>query len=162
MKKTGDSELRDLLWRSNLSKTEEARVKELLADQPEASLEAMEESRLNELLNVLPDAPLASNFTSRVMRAVAVENLQTSRKRERPAWRVGFGWVSRLAMAGCLIFAGLFIQKHQSAQREELAASVASLSKVGTMPVGWLEDFDTIKNLSSATPVDDDLLAALR
>lgn len=165
MNKDGHSELRELLWRSRLSQAEEGRVQQLLTECPADELDdLLKERSLNQLLDGLPDAPVSSNFTARVLRAVELEALQNSRgQRGTPAWRVGFGWVSRLAMAGFFVLAGLFaINKHQENQRAELARSVATLSHVGAVPVEWLEDFDTIRNLNSATAVDDELLAALR
>lgn len=164
MKKSGDNDFRELMWRSSFSAAEEARIKQLLAAQTNTQVDLAEEAKLNRLLNTLPDAPVPSNFTSRVMRAVEQEELQLSRNKSGwPAWRVGFGWVSRLAMAGLVVVAGVVtFQKHQLAQRAELAQSVANFSNVGALPSEWLRDFDTIKHLSSASPVDDELLAALR
>ncbi|MBA4148268.1 MAG: hypothetical protein H0X66_09140 [Verrucomicrobia bacterium] len=160
MKEPGDSELRELTWRTGLTSAEKARISELLAAQPDLA----EEARLSQLLNTLPDAPVPSNFTARVMQAVQQDDLQRFRdRRERPAWRVGFGWVSRLAMAGLVLAAGIFsFQKHQSNQRIELAQSVANFSNVGALPSEWLLNFDTIQHLGSASPVDDELLAALK
>ena len=165
MKESGDSELRELMWRSSLTAAEEARVKQLLEAQLDAEFDLAEETRLNQLLNRVPDAPLASNFTARVMRAVELEDLQRSRvKRGWPAWRVGFGWVSRLAMAGVVVATGLFTfqNHHSNTKRAEVAQSVANLSTVTALPADWLRDFDTIQHLGSASPVDDELLAALQ
>lgn len=164
MKESGDSNLRELLWRSSLTPSEEARVKQLLEAQPDVELDLAEEAKLTQLLNRVPDAPVASNFTARVMRAVELEDLQRSRqKRGWPAWRVGFGWVSRLAMAGVVVAAGLLtFQHHSNTKRAEVAQSVANLSPVTVLPADWLRDFNTIQHLGSASPVDDELLAALQ
>ncbi len=154
--------LRELKWKCTLNVAEETKVQAHLAAHPDEKGEWQEETRLNELLGQLPDAPLPSNFTSRVLRAVEVENLKDSRKRGWPAWRVGFGWVSRLAMAGFIFLASLLgLHQYQVTQRMELAHSVASISGAA-LPAEWLQDFDTIKNLNTASAVDDELLAALK
>lgn len=163
MKKVESDNLRDLLWRSRLTAEKEAQLQALMAAHPEA--EAEEEVRLTQLLNQLPDAPIASNFTSQVMRAIDLEEAKISREHKRgwPARRVGFGWVSRLAVAGFAVFLGVLgLQQYQTSKRVQLAHSVEKVSIAAALPTEWLENFDTINQLSHAAPVDEELLAMLK
>ena len=162
MKKEQADNLRDLKWKYTLNSAEEIQVQQYLSAHPDERAEWVEEARLNELLSGLPDAPLASNFTARVLQAVELESSKESRKRVQPAWRVGLGWVSRLAMAGSIgLVTFVALHQHQASQRMQLAQSVARVS-TASLPPEWLQDFDTIKNLNKASAVDDELLAALK
>jgi anti-sigma factor RsiW len=162
MKKSESGNLRDLGWRTKLSAKEEA----WLAANPEADAHFREEQELTQLLGRLPDAPVSSNFTSQVLRRVELEQTKISREHKRgwPAWRVGFGWVSRLAIAGFVFAAGVFgLQRYgEFTQRSELAHSVGIVSQVATVPTEWLEDFETISRLNVSAPVDQELLAMLQ
>src|SRR5687767_7484999 len=121
MKKLESNNLRESLWRSTLNPEKEAQLQAGLAAHSEAEAEFQEEVRLTQLLQQLPDAPLASNFTAQVLRAVELEETKISREHKRgwPAWWTGFGWVSRFAMAGFVLAAGLltFQQVRVSTQR---------------------------------------------
>jgi hypothetical protein len=163
MKKLDPNDLRELLWRTSLNQEEEAQLQAYLSAHPEADLR--EELRLNQVLNQLPDAPIASNFTSQVLRAIELEEIKISREHKRgwPAWRVGFGWVSRLVIAGFVFVAGvLTIHQVQTTKRAELAQSVEKVSHVASLPTDWLENFDTINRLNLPAPADEELLAALK
>jgi hypothetical protein len=163
MKKVESDNLRELLWRSRLTAEKEAQLQALRAGQPEA--EAEEELRLNQFLNQLPDAPIASNFTSQVLRAIELEEVKISREHKRgwPARRVGFGWVSRLAVAGFCAFVGLLaINHHQFSKRVQLAHNIEQVTRVAALPTEWLENFETINQLSQTAPVDEELLAMLK
>jgi anti-sigma factor RsiW len=164
MKKDSPDNLREVKWRYTFGAAKEAEVTKHLAAHPDEEAEWMAEAELNRALDQLPEAPVASNFTAQVLKAVELEILKDSRsKREWPAWQVGFGWVSRFAMAGFIFAAGVFaFNRHQANQRTEMAHSVAQVSTAAALPAEWLKDFDTIRNLGRASAVDDELLAALR
>ena len=159
--------LREAYWRSKLHSPKEAELAAKLTPHPEFEAEIREEAGLNQLLDQLPDAPVASNFTSLVLQAVKAEENRLSReKRGWPAWRVGFGWVSRLAIAGfSLVLGVLTFQQYQVARHAELtqfAKSVEKVSHVATLPTEWLENFETIKHLSQPAVADEELLAMLQ
>lgn len=164
MKKNESDNLRELAWRTRLNPEKEAQLHALTGAHPETEVE--EEIRLTQLLNQLPDAPVASNFTSQVLRSIELEEAKISREHKRgwPARRVGFGWVSRLAVAGFAVLLGLMglHHHHLSTKRAELAQSIEKVSLAGSLPTEWLENFDTINRLTQTAPVDEELLALLQ
>lgn len=162
--------LKESSWQRRLTVEEEAQLQAHMVAHPEAEADWREEIQLNQLLNQLRDAPLSSNFTSQVLRAIELEEVKISReKRGWPAWRVGFGWVSRLAIAGILFlgisFFSIQLQQHlrnQLQKRAEFAHSVEIVSQVAVLPTEWLENFDTISRMDRTAPADEELLAALK
>ena len=161
--------LKETLWRRNLSSAEEAQGVETqgkdLGDRPELAMELQEERALNRALDRMPQVLVSSNFTARVLQAVALEEARISRETKRgwPAWRVGFGWVSRLATAGIavLMATGVIYQSRLN-ERTQRAKSVAEVSHMVTLPTEWLENFEVISRLNIPAPVDEDLLAMLQ
>jgi hypothetical protein len=162
MDKSRKKNLREQMWRCNVHSVEEAELTG--AADAESGADFQEEAGLNYLLDQVPDAPISSNFTSRVLQAVALEEAKISREqRGWPAWRVGFGWVSRLAIAGFSILIGVVsFHEYQAIKRVQLAESVEQVSQVAALPADWLENFDTIKHLSQPPVADEDLLAMLQ
>lgn len=154
--------LREQLWRCKVHSVEEDEITRAAGAESDADFR--EEAGLNFLLDQVPDAPVSSNFTSRILQAASLEESRISREqRGWPAWRVGFGWVSRLAIAGFSILIGVVSFHHyETAKRAQLAESVEKVSQVAAIPADWLENFDTIKHLSQPAVADEELLALLQ
>jgi len=168
-------ELQKLLetaWRRELSREEQARLAPLLDCHPEARADWQTEAALTRLLARAPDAPVPSNFTARVLQAVAVSkpDRQTIFERLQAQWRGLLG--PRLAWATVLLVAAVIAvtgQRHLS--RTRLVRDLAQIPAVSAVPAPEiLEDFDVIQQLSHV-PVaanggqgfsDEELLAALQ
>ena len=150
------SDLRESLWRRTSSPEDRAKT----AGQPDLQAEA----RLTETLARLPDAPVASNFTSRVLAAIDLDERQAGRARARPAWN----WRAlfpRFAVAcAVLMFAGVSIQHYEvSAQRYALVKNVAMVATSRPMPsVDTLENLDAIQRMGQSSHADGELLADLQ
>jgi hypothetical protein len=117
------------------------------------------QNELRELLSRLPDAPVASNFTARVMQAVDLEESRRSRK-----WNFIFNWHAFLPRAAvatvAILFAGLTLQHHElTAQRAQVAQSVALVAGTPMPDVDALKNFDAIRRMSQPAHADDELLA---
>ncbi len=120
------------------------------------------QNELRELLSRLPDAPVASNFTARVMQAVALEESRRARRWNFiPNWRA---FLPRAAVATAVIlFAGLTLQHHELAARRATFAKNAALVAETPMPsVDALKNFDAIRRMSQPARADDELLALLQ
>ena len=153
-------------WRRPLSEAEEAELRAWLAAHPEAALEWEAEAALSHSLEQLPDVPVPSNFTARV-----VEEIERDARRQETAhrgrwtiWR-GRRWSWGIASASLVALAGAaVVVQHQHAratERRELAASVALVSEVKSLPGPFvLTNFEAIKLLSRTAP-DEQLLALL-
>jgi len=157
-------ELVEASWHRKLTPAEEAQLQSWLAIHPEEQAHWEEEVALNDFLKQLPQAPLSSNFTAQVMQAFDAETREIARLAEQPWW---MQWARRLApklaAAGLVLICGLVIlqQQHQPSQGEAIrdVVSFAEVAQVLPNPV-ILQDFDTIKNLRSAS--DEELLAVLQ
>lgn len=158
-------ELTELAWRRSLTPDEQARLRRYLAVHPQARGQWECEAALTRALNRLPPAPVTSNFTALVLQAV-------QRAPARPAWRrrldlaswLPAGWMPRLALAAtmvCLCF--LTVRECQILQRQKMDRELASVGSLAArQPVDWLQNFQTIENLSRVQVADDGLLQALR
>lgn len=151
------------IWRGALTPTERTAFKAWLREHPEAGADWELETRLNQALARLPEAPaVSSNFTARVLKAVAAETARENRSRTLgvAGWR---RWIPRLAFATVLAAAGLFSVRHlQQAQRAELVQSVATVAEVSSLPSPQiLQDFDAIMALSATPAADEQLLTLL-
>ena len=165
------NQLLETAARRPLTAQEEARLRTLLAANPQAQPVWEEEAGLTRLLNQLPDAPLASNFTARVMRAVERESFRRSRASGVFRWFSRLRPVYRFATAcSLLILAALGYFQYQAVSREKMAASLATVadtvgatSEVAPLPaVEMLKDFNAIYLLGRTRPqADEDLLATL-
>jgi len=148
----------DLARRRVLSAGEQARLDQLLAAAPAAWPERDEELALSHLLAGLPDAPLASNFSARVMQAIARAEAQAVRTSAAASpWWSPRGWFGRLAGAtAVLVLSGVSWVQYQNWQRTETARSLQVITEVATVPsVDVLKDFDVIQSFASVPPTMD-------
>ncbi|HUB86331.1 MAG TPA: hypothetical protein VMB22_00450 [Verrucomicrobiae bacterium] len=119
------------------------------------------QKEMRELLSRLPDAPVPSNFTTRVMQAVELEEARRPRR-----WDFILNWRTFLpraaAVAAVVLFAGLAVQHYElDARRAELAQNVAVVAE--RMPsVDALKNFDAIQRMSQPAQPDNELLALLQ
>ena len=181
--------LLEAAWRGELAAGEKTELRQLLAAHPELREEWARERALNQALGSLADAPVASNFTARVMQSIGrtgespVYTGSRARRvlghllgwgtrdprdgdsrglfppRDVPVWRA---WVPRLGMAAVLVISGLASYQHfESAERTQLAQSVATVSEITALPPDVLRDFDAIQALSSNPVADEQLLAVM-
>ena len=120
------------------------------------------EARLTRALARLPDAPVSSNFTTRLMQAVELEESRRSRR-----WSFGWNWpalLPRIAVtAAVVLFAGLTVRQHEIAvRRTAFARNVAMVAGSQPLPsVDALKNFDAIQRMSQPR-ADDQLLALLQ
>jgi hypothetical protein len=118
------------------------------------------QKELRQMLARLPDAPVASNFTTRVLQAIELEESCAARKSI-------FNWnwhalLPRIAVASAvMLFAGLtFHHYEQAGQRTRLAENVALVVTETKMPdVEALQNFDVIQRMSQPAHADEELLA---
>jgi anti-sigma factor RsiW len=165
MKTTEYLKLKEASWRRPLTAAERARLREWLAEHPEAQESWEEEAALNGLLRRLPSAAVSTNFTARVVQAAR-------RLPPKPAWRrrlemfpwLPSGWVPRLALAAAMVCSGLLsFHEYEALCRAQQAQAVASVSRLAALPsIDWLENFDTINRLNKVKVADDDLLTVLQ
>lgn len=166
-------ELQDLMEqvsRRPLTPDERYRLEQFMEADPQAWPDWEEDMALTQLMDRLPVAPLASNFSSRVMQAVALEERRAERTNNPMIlhWWT-HSWLARLGLASCvaLVAVGGWYQ-HQLSERVVLAESVATISEVAAIPsVAVLKDFETIQSFGkvpSAADMEADLslLAALQ
>jgi hypothetical protein len=154
--------------RRELTPDEESRLELYFAANPEARSEWEEERALGRALQSLPDAPVSSNFTSRVLQEVELEQAREERQ-ERPAraWFSRFfprlGWVTTVALMAALILQYRSIRQERTIN--DVAHDIAGLSREmrRSPEPEVLQDFEVIERLRlAAAPSDDDLLAALQ
>lgn len=125
---------------------------------PDSELDA----RLTRALARLPDVPVPSNFSSRLMQSVELDELRQSRRRS-------FAWdwhklLPRIAVtAAVVLIAGLTLRQHEgTARRTALARNLAMVAGAQPMPsVEALKNFDAIQRMSQPR-ADDELLALLQ
>ena len=143
------------LWRRKLSQTERA----ALRGQPDLELEA----RLTDALAKLSNAPVPSNFTTRVLAAIELEDAQAARSRGW-TWNWRLLWPRVAVAAAVLIFAGVSIQRYETnSHRFALAKNIAMVAVAQPLPsVDALENLDAIQRMSQTARADGDLLAALQ
>ena len=120
------------------------------------------EARLTRALARLPDVAVPSNFTSRLMQAVDLEESRRSRR-----WSFGWNWhalLPRLAVTGDLVmpFAGLTVRHYElAAWRNTLARNAAMTSSQPLPSVEALQNFDAIQRMSQPG-ADQELLALMK
>lgn len=143
------------MWRRKLSVTERAALRAT----PELELEA----KLTAALGKISDAPVPSNFTSRVLDAVELEEARAARS---SSWTLNWRllWPRVAVTAAVLIFAGIGIQRHEThSHRLALAKEIAMVAVTPALPsVDALENLDAIQRLSQPAHADGELLAALQ
>jgi hypothetical protein len=156
-------ELAELAWRRRLTPEEQARLRQCLDAHPQARSLWEGEAALTRGLNRLPNAPVSSNFTALVLQAV-------QRAPARPAWRrlpvfswLPAGWMPRLAVGAAMVCLSLLtVREYQIVQRQKMARQIASVGTLAArQPVDWLQNFQTIQNLSRVQVADDKLLQIL-
>jgi anti-sigma factor RsiW len=159
-------QLREISWRRKLTPSEETRLSAWLAAHPEAEAEWASEAALNDALEALPNVPVASNFTARV---VASAQSQEARSVKSPVWfdlESGWWrrWLPRTAMAAVVLAAGLLSYNHYLVERRsEVIKSLATMSQVpAPQSPEILTNFDTIAELSSSPPADEELLNVMQ
>jgi negative regulator of sigma E activity len=120
------------------------------------------EARLTRALARLPDAPISSNFTSRLMQAVDLEESRRSRR-----WSFGWNWhalLPRLAVtASVVLFAGLTLRHYELVtRRNTLARNAAMVTGSQPLPsVEALQNFDAIQRMGQPG-ADQELLALMK
>ena len=121
------------------------------------------QNELREMLSRLPDAPVTSNFTTRVMQQIDLEESRRSRK-----WNFILDWHAFLPRAtvatAAVLFAGLTLQHHElNVQRAALAKNVALVAESQPPPdVDALKNFDAIQRMGQPAHADEELLALLQ
>lgn len=155
------NKLRETGWRRALTAGEEAELQAWLTTRPEAKADCELEAALTKSLARLPDVPVATNFTARV--------LQEVQRHPAPVrfWDWKWSWPSLVPKAAILMVAfsiGFFISRQQAiAHRLELAQSVATVSKVASLPSPEiLENFEVIRRLNFNPPPDEELIALMK
>jgi anti-sigma factor RsiW len=152
-----------------LTAPEQARFHAQLAADPALQALWAEEQQFSRLLRQLPDAPVPSNFTARVLQAVATES-RTPIAGPQPlpwlAWLRAFGWTRATVAIASVALGAVLLVDHQRdvALRAHLAESISAVSSFASLPsVEILQDFEAIARLDQ-TPAgaDEELLAALQ
>jgi anti-sigma factor RsiW len=159
--------LREKSWRNKLTAAEEASLRAWLAEHPEAKADWELESGLSAALDKLPDAPVPSNFTARVMQAVAREDAAARRPATNRARWFLRSLLPKAAMAAVLLGAGvLTYHEHaaaNAAKRAELVRGVKIVATEMSVPTPEvLQDFDTIHKISRITGPDPELIALMK
>ena len=147
--------LYESLWRRKLSDAE----REMLRAQPELEPEA----QLTRTLTDIPDVSVPSNFTTRVLQAVKVEEAGQSRRQGR-LWNWHRLWPRVAIATTVVILAGVSIQHYETnSRRLELAKSVAQIAAKQPMPsMDALKNLDVIQKMGASIHADGELLAALQ
>ncbi len=175
-----NQELLERLWRGDLTASERARVLRQGGAQGGGYLlgRIEEEEALNRLISQNPGCPVSTNFTSRVMEAVRLEQTRATREARKGekglrggigAWLRG-SWVAQVLATGLVVALGVGsmvgvrnYERRQLARSLEVVRDVAALSELEL-----LRDFETIRQLgrvvepSSSMESDAALLAALQ
>ncbi|MFO1488129.1 MAG: hypothetical protein U1F65_06605 [Verrucomicrobiota bacterium] len=156
--------LRETGWRRKLTPAEAAELERKLTD-PAARADWEAETALTEALEGMPEATVSTNFTSRVLLAVEIE--QAAARREAEAARRKWFWRSffpKTALATVFILMTVFsFREARLEKRQRLARSVAAVSGVASLPdPEILKDFDAIQQLDRSPGPDRELLALLQ
>lgn len=164
MKDVRKEELIRLSMQRELTAAEESELEKTLAAHPQERAECEEERALSRAIRSLPDVPLSSNFTSRILQAVEIEEDRKTRKERR-----GHGWLRFLrprvgwaVAVAALVALGLYYRSTVEPTPEDVLVSLPiDLAKLPTPDV--LADFDAINQLRQASvTADDKLLEALQ
>ena len=148
-------------WRRALSPRDEAELRAWLEMHPDARADWALENGLNEALRAIPDAPVSSNFTARVVDAVARDGARAHRAGWRWSWR---SLLPKAAVASAVLAVGGFSwHHHEATQRAEQAHYIAAVSQMAALPdPEVLQDFDAIQKMSQSQTPDEELLALMR
>ena len=159
-----ESDFNDLKSRGRkLTAAEEADLRAWLAEHPDRQADWESERRLSEILRRLPDVPVPSNFTARVLQAVEREEMAT-RKPQPSRARWFFRFLPRIAVAAVIFgVAAISYQEHEAAKRAQLVQGVKVVAGVPSLPSPEiLQDFDTIRQMSSTPGADPELIALMK
>lgn len=164
MKDVRNDELIRLSLKPELSAEDEARLEKFLAASPTARATWEEERALSRALQSLPDVPVSSNFTSRVMQAIDLEEKREERAKRSRGWLHAL-W-PRLSWGVAALLLTLFgFYEWRVSKRIQLAQDVALVSKdVSKLPSAEvLQDFEAVNLLRQVSATsDDELLIALQ
>lgn len=160
-------ELIRLSMQRELTAEEESKLESWLAAHPGARAQWEEDRTLSRAIRSLPDVPVSSNFTSRVLQAVDLEDAaETRRGHSARGWfrflLPRLGWAMA---AAALVIIGMHYHsttmQPQPKPEEVLGNLPIDLAKLPTPDV--LADFDAINQLRQASIMTDDkLLEALQ
>jgi hypothetical protein len=158
-------ELAELAWRRRLTPEEQARLRQCLDAHPQARSLWEGEAR--------PDArpePPAATRSVLLQLSPPWFCKPSQRAPARPAWRrlpvfswLPAGWMPRLAVGAAMVCLSLLtVREYQIVQRQKMARQIASVGTLAArQPVDWLQNFQTIQNLSRVQVADDKLLQIL-
>lgn len=164
MNESDYNQWREKSWRRKLTAAEETELRAWLAAHPGSPADWEMEDRLTELLGRLPDAPVPSNFTARVLQAAEREAVAASRpKATRMAWFLR-SLLPKAAVAAVIFGAGLLTyHEHVATKRAELVQGVKVVAGVPSLPSPEiLQDFDTIRQISSTPGPDPEIIALMK
>ena len=107
-------DLRELSWKRKLTPVEEAQLHAWLEAHPEAQADWEGEAGLTDALNRLAAPQVPSNFTVRVLAAVAADTARQERETgRRSTWRFwSWRWLPKAAVASLVLVAGLVGLQH--------------------------------------------------
>jgi hypothetical protein len=164
MKDVRNEELVRLSLRRELTPEEESRLESYFDSHPLARAQWEEERALSRAVAELPDVPVSSNFTSRVLQAIDLdESAEERTKVARPWLRTFLPRFTWAAVAALLAFFG--VHEWRAVQQAKMAKDVWYITKdLKRVPEPEiLQDFEVINSLRT-TPVasDDELLIALQ
>ncbi len=159
-------ELLETSWQRPLTSEEEAMMADWAAEHPAKSDEWILERNLSLGLRQLSDAPVPSNFTARLLQSVHRDESQIA----EPAgsgwwsWVISGHWLVRSALAGLVLAVGLLtFSQARLQQRQELAASLTTVSAVAAVPgPDVFADFEVIRAMSPTPAADEELLTLLQ
>jgi anti-sigma factor RsiW len=159
MKDVRDDDLFRLSLQPELSPEEESKLEAWLDAHPDACAAWEQDRALGRALQSLPDAPMSSNFTARVMQELDLAEAREERK--SGGWRLlwpRLGWA-----AAALALTVFGVQQFRNAQRAQLVADAALVSKdIARLPDAF-RDFDVVESLREISPASDDgILIALQ
>jgi len=151
--------LLELSWRRKLTLAEEAQLRAWLAAHPDIQADLDAEMGLNEILERLPQAPVPSNFTARVLEALALDARTAGRSSIlQRGWRWRLRWLPRAALASGIACVVMISCQHiRSANAVELFKGVALLPDPDVV-----KNFDTIRALNRTPAADEELLNIFR
>jgi anti-sigma factor RsiW len=164
MNESDYNQWREKSWRRKLTAAEERELRAWLAAHRGSEADSEIEGRLTEILGRLPDVPVSSNFTARVLQAVQRETVAASRpKLSRTAWFLR-SLLPRAAVAAVIFGAGLLTyHEHVATKRAEAVQGVQIVAGVSSLPSPEiLQDFDTIRQISSTPGPDTELIALMK
>jgi anti-sigma factor RsiW len=166
MKESVFDELTRLSLKRELTVDERAKMEAVLAAHPELREQWDEEAALSATLKTTPDVPVSSNFTSRVLAAIDIEERATERQKRTLSWRERLHLfrariATGFALAVVLLWSGY--QYHDKQQEQKLADVRAFSRELASVPnPEILKDFDAINQMRQVSAVaDDDILVAL-